>query len=491
MSTPTTSSPRLLRARPADVGVPADAVHAVLDEIDARGLEMHSLMVVRHCHVAAEGWWAPYSADRVHLLYSLSKSFTSTAVGFAVAEGRFGLGDRVVDLLPAHAPAIVHPKVAQLTVHHLLSMSTGHREDTLDRAWRLDPRDPVGAFLRMPPEEPVGTRHAYNNTTTLALAAIVEGHTGQPLLDYLRPRLLDPLGVAAAHWDTDEHGVALGFTGLYLTTESVAAFGQLLLQDGVWSGQRLLPEGWVALATRGHIDNDNDPHGPLDWRQGYGYQYWMARHGFRGDGARGQFCVVVPDADLVVATTAQVDDMQQVLDVLWERLLPALDTWSGSADGRYASETRLAERLAALALPVVVPTERGPDSPVTFTVASPSPEGPFAAGTEVTVTADGSDHLLIFRLPTAELAVPCGREHWAEGWLGTGGVPRGSGRALPEEPVPVVCRGGWTAPDTFEADLVLIETPHRIRMRGNGSRLDAEWNVPPLSSAALVAHLPR
>ena len=128
------------------------------------------------------------------------------------------------------------PAVAQLTVHHLLSMSTGHREDTLDRAYRLDPDDPVGAFLRIPPEEPVGTRHAYNNATTYALATIVEEHTGQPLLAYLRPRLFDPLGIGAARWDLDKHGVALGFTGLHLQTESIACFGQLLLQDGQWNG---------------------------------------------------------------------------------------------------------------------------------------------------------------------------------------------------------------------------------------------------------------
>jgi CubicO group peptidase (beta-lactamase class C family) len=493
MSETTTTSTRLLRARPADVGIPADALHAVLDRLEAQGVEMHSLMVVRHGHVAAEGWWEPYSADRVHLLYSLSKSFTSTAVGFAVAEGRFGLDDRVVDLLPDHAPDDVDPSVAQLTVHHLLSMSTGHREDTLDRAYRLDADDPVGGFLRIPPEEPVGSRHAYNNATTYALAAIVEEHTGQPLLAYLRPRLLDPLGIGPARWDIDQRGQALGFSGLHLQTESVASFGQLLLQDGVWNGRRVLPEGWVALATRSHIDNDNDPEGPLDWRQGYGYQYWMARHGFRGDGAHGQFCVVVPEADLVVATTARTDDMQLVLDVLWERLLPALD--AGPAADEEASSARLGERLATLALPVLEPVLDGSEAhpqPRRFVVEERVADQPLAPGTQLTVTRDGADHLLTLRLPSAELAVVCGHDRWAEGLLGErAGVSRGFRGAPPAEPTPVVCRGGWTGPDTFEADLVLIETPHRIRLRGNGSRLEAWWNAPPLNGAALEAHLPR
>jgi CubicO group peptidase (beta-lactamase class C family) len=472
----TTTARGLLRARPSDVGVPAAAIHAVLDDLDRRELEMHSLMVLRRGHVVAEGWWAPYSADRMHLLYSLSKSFTSTAVGFAVAEGLFRLDDRVVDLLPTHSPPEVDPAVAQLTVHHLLSMSTGHRDDTLERAWPLGDGDLIRGFLRVPPEEPVGSRHAYNNPTTMALATLVEEHTGRPLLDYLRPRLLDPLGVGPARWDTDEHGVALGFTGLHLQTESVASFGQLLLQDGIWNGKRVLPDGWVALATRTHIDNDNDAGRPVDWRQGYGYQYWMARHGYRGDGAYGQFCVVVPEADLVVVTTASVEDMQQVLDVFWERLLPALDRSPTPQEEAYASEARLAERLATFALPVVHVRHDGPDGPVRFVVESTADDQPLGRGADLTVRPDGSDYLLTFGRASSDLVVPCGRDRWVES------CPRG---------VPVVSRGGWTGPTTFEADVVLIETPHRIRLWGNGTRLVAEWNTVPLFDPVLDLGDPR
>src|SRR5690349_8572417 len=201
----------------------------------------------------------------------------------------------------------------------------------------------------------------------------------------------------------------------------------------------------------------------------------MARHGYRGDGAHGQFCVVVPDADLVVATTARVDDMQQVLDVLWEHLLPALDsTDTGDAD-------ELTRRLATLALPAVTPTRDHAGGPVRFVVDGDAPDQPFARGTEVTVSPDGSGTLLTIGLPRTELAVPCGRDHWAESLVGPGaGTGRGARGAAPADPVPLVARGGWTGPETFEADVVLIETPHRIRLRGNGSRLEAQWNVPPL-----------
>src|SRR5688572_26131764 len=141
------STPPAQRIRPASLA-------ALLDRLDERSVEAHSVMVVRHGQVVAEGWWAPYSADRPHLLYSLTKSFTSVAVGLAVADGLLALEDRVVDVLPDHVPADVQPQAKQLTVHHLLSMTTGHDEDALPGAWALNPTDLVKGFLRVPIQHP-------------------------------------------------------------------------------------------------------------------------------------------------------------------------------------------------------------------------------------------------------------------------------------------------------------------------------------------------
>ncbi len=500
MTTHTATSP-LPRSAPAAVGIPAAALLNVLDELDTRGLELHSLMVLRHGSIAAQGWWAPYTPDRVHLLYSLSKSFTSAAVGLAVAEGLCSLTDRVVDLLPGHVPPGLDERVGALTLHDVLSMSTGHRDDTLDRAHALEPHDLAKGFLRLPPEDPTGSRHAYNNACTYVAGLVVQERSGEFLLDYLRPRLLEPLGITAGRWDADGDGQALGFSGLHQRTDDIARFGQLLLAQGRWRGEQLLPAGWVEIATSKHVDN-HDPDGKTDWSQGYGYQFWRSRHGYRGDGAYGQFCVVVPEADLVVVTTGCTDDMQAVLDVLWDALLPALDTVD---DGEAAADAELTDRLAALALPVVTDTGNGPGVLVTFTVqgvppdsyAGPtpvlvtSPNEPLAPGASLTVTPHGDDSLLDLVLGDVELQVPCGRAHWAEGRLGEGaGASRGVRGLLPTQPTPVVCRGGWTTADTFEADLVLIETPHRIRLTGKGSVLRAAWNCVPLAGSRLEAHLP-
>src|SRR5215470_6910010 len=145
------SQPALLpRSTPAAAGVSSRSIAALLDRLEAHSVELHSIMVVRHGHVVAEGWWAPYSAGRPHLLYSLTKSFTAIAVGLAVADGLLSLDDRVADVLPDHVPADAGAQARRLTVHHLLSMTVGHGTDSLFEAWQVEPGDLVKGFLRVP-----------------------------------------------------------------------------------------------------------------------------------------------------------------------------------------------------------------------------------------------------------------------------------------------------------------------------------------------------
>jgi CubicO group peptidase (beta-lactamase class C family) len=339
------SEGRLLpRSVPSAEGLDAQSVLALLDRLAERSVECHSMMVVRHGRVIAEGWWAPYSADRPHLLYSLTKSFTSAAVGFAVADGLLRLDDRVVDVLDV--PSELAARARQLSVRHLLTMTTGHRADTLAEAWQLEPADLVAGFLRVPAPDPAGTRHAYNNPTTFVLARMVERVTGQSLPDLLDDRLFGPMGVTGADWDLVASGAAFGFHGLHLTTEAVAAFGELLLRQGRWRGRQLVERDWVEQATRRHVETRQTEDGwrTGDWLCGYGYQFWMSRHGFRGDGAMGQYCLVIPESDLVVAMTSAATDLQAPLDAVWECLLPGAE-----GPGSPGDDQVLAERLRRLA----------------------------------------------------------------------------------------------------------------------------------------------
>src|ERR1700751_5733900 len=313
----------LPRCTPADQGVNPAAILGFLDALDERpGIEMHSLMVVRHGRVVAEGWWAPYSADRPQLLYSLSKSFTATAAAFAQAEGLLKLDDTVISHFPEFAADISDPRSRAMKVRHVASMAAGHTQETLNEALARDPEELVRGFLLVPPDRDPGTVFAYNQPCTYTLASIVQRNAGMSLTRYLRPRLFDPLGIGHVGWHTFPPGPEQGFSGLHARTEDIAKLGLLYLQQGRWEGTQLIAKDWVAEATSAQVSNPSEPH--PDWRQGYGYQFWMSRHGYRGDGAFGQFCVVLPEQDTVIVTTAYTFEMQAMLDAMWARLLPGL-----------------------------------------------------------------------------------------------------------------------------------------------------------------------
>lgn len=314
----------LPRCTPEAQGVSSQAVLTWLDAMQADQLELHSFMLLRAGQVLAEGWWAPYSPARPHLLNSLSKSFTSVAIGFLVAEGRVHPDDRLVDLLPDALPEQVSDLLAAMRVQDLLTMRTGHAEDTTGAVVTAPDGDWVRAFLAQPVAFAPGTHFVYNTAATFMLSALVQRLTGVTLLDFLRPRLLTPLGIEQAHWQIGPQGIQVGGWGLHLTSEGIARFGQCLLQEGRWEGAQVIPAAWVREATRAHVPAGEDA-ATNDWANGYGYQFWMCRHGaYRADGAFGQFCVVMPQQQAVLVVTANVPEMQKVLDHVWAHLLPAL-----------------------------------------------------------------------------------------------------------------------------------------------------------------------
>ncbi|MCA9861039.1 MAG: serine hydrolase, partial [Thermomicrobiales bacterium] len=189
------------------------------------------------------------------------------------------------------------------------------------------------------------------SSTTPPQPTILTKLTGETLVDYLRPRLFAPLGIENPTWDTDPQGRSLGGSGLHITTEDIARFGQMYLQKGEWNGQRILTEAWIDEATTAHSDNSNTQTNP-DWTAGYGYQFWRCRFGgaYRGDGAFGQFCIVFPEHDAVLAMTSGVQNLQLVLDRVWEHLLPAFGDTTLPEDP--AAQKALTSRLSSLTLPV-------------------------------------------------------------------------------------------------------------------------------------------
>ncbi|NOU87481.1 serine hydrolase [Paenibacillus sp. LMG 31460] len=311
----------LPRSQPERQGIASSSITRLLQELQDRSLELHSFMLVRHGHVVSEGWWTPYLPERPHMLFSLTKSFTSTAIGLLVGEGRVSLDDQVISFFPEDTPPEVTPNLAAMTIRHLLMMGTGHAEDTSGKMQSTD--NWVNNFLQLPVEHEPGTHFVYNSGATYMLSAILQKVTNQSLLEYLQPRLLEPLDIQGATSESCPRGIHIGGWGMKIKTEDIAKFGQLYLQKGQWDGDQLIPESWVEEATTKQISNDSSTNN--DWSQGYGYQFWRCRHGaYRGDGAFGQFCVVLPEQDVVIAITSGVNNMQNVLDTIWEHLLPAL-----------------------------------------------------------------------------------------------------------------------------------------------------------------------
>ncbi len=425
-------------------------------------------MVLRHGHVLAEGWWAPYDAATPHELYSLSKSFTSTAVGLAVADGKLSVDDPVLKHFPEEAPGEASPNLKAMRVRDLLTMSTGHHAEPPVTPDTMTAR----SFLAAPVASKPGSHFLYNTPATFMQSALVQRVTGKTVHEYLKGRLLGPLGIEGSTWDANAEGVSLGGYGLRMRTEDVARFGQLLLRGGrAPSGKSIVPAPWVAAASARQVSNGSNPRS--DWEQGYGYQFWRCRHGaYRGDGAFGQFCIVLPSQDMVVAVTAGLGDMQAVLDRVWENVLPAV-----GRDGRKARQA-LGERLDALSIKTVHGARTSPRAASimgrTFKLA------PNVAGWE-SVRLDerpGGGWELAWTAQGKATRLPCGHGRWGKG-EGVLGLPaRGGLGPLGREPM--AASGAWTSDDTFAASVHVCSTPFRARLtlRAEGSGLAVEARLP-------------
>jgi CubicO group peptidase (beta-lactamase class C family) len=339
------SAAPLPRSTPEAQGVSSAGILAFIEAADKTVDTMNSVIIVRHGKVIAEGWWKPYEAEAPHWLFSLSKSFTSIAVGIAIAEGKLSLDDPVLKFFPDLAPATPSENLKQMRVRDLLIMSTGQLNADVEKIGPLESPNTIKAFLEAPVAVKPGTHFLYNSPATFMLSAIVQKTTGQKMVDYLRPRLFDPLGISNPTWQESAAGISLGASGLELKTEDIARFGQLVLQRGTWEGRQLVPADWVAAATARQTSTGSAPMS--DWDQGYGYQFWRSRHGFRGDGAFGQFCFVLPELDATIAITSGSGNMQAVMNLVWEHLLPAMKPAALPANG--GDRKKLLERLAQLA----------------------------------------------------------------------------------------------------------------------------------------------
>jgi len=408
-----TSTSGFKEITPEEAAIPSSAIRAFLSAVKDHALELHSFILLRHGCVAAEGSWAPYSAARRHKLFSLSKSFTSTAIGLAASQGLLSVDDLVLPFFPEDAPDTPDPNLARMRIKDLLTMTTGHAADVSGSIRQVGGDNWVRGFLSLPVEHPPGTHFVYNNGATYMLSAIVSQVTGETVLDYLTPRLFAPLRIENPTWPTCPRGITLGFSELKIGVGDIARFGQLYLQNGMWEGKQVIPADWVKAATSRQVQNDDN--GTPDWSQGYGYQFWMCREGaYRGDGAFGQYCVVMPEQDAVLAITSGVDNMQAVLDLVWAHLLPNLGTEAlvpNDADCNALQSELSSLSWDAPTHPAQPSASVQAELPGKWTVTDETPQGMHA----VALTRDGETLIFQVRDAAGEHHIVCGPGRWQIG----------------------------------------------------------------------------
>jgi CubicO group peptidase (beta-lactamase class C family) len=440
----------LPRSTPEAEGLDSERLLALVAALDGSVGEIHSMMLLRHGKVVAEGWWAPYVPEDIHVLYSVTKSFNATAVGFAVDEGLLSIDDLVLPIFPELQPAAPDPLMQGMRVVDLLTMSTGHTTDSIDAMRQRTDGQWTRSFLESAvPREP-GTYFMYNSGAAYMLGAIVQKVTGMSVEDYLTPRLFEPLGITEPLWGKSEEGVNLADGGLSVRTEDLAKFGQLYLQNGMWNGQQLLPADWASAATSSQVSTGNSDG---NWSYGYGYQFWRSQVGYRADGSLGQFSFVLPEQDIVLAVTSGTTQTDGVMNAVWQNLLPAIV--ETSLPENPSAQAALTTRLAALSTPTPTPSAEPPVVDVSGRryAIEPNSQGILSVQLDLATEAPS---LLIEDADGAH-TITLGTGQWARGRTG---FKKRINELFDTPEQGIAALGTWTAADTFTAKLAFNETPY-------------------------------
>ena len=463
----------LPRSTPEAEAVDPNGILDFIKAIEGSKHELHSLMILRHGKVIAEGWWAPYKREFNHGMYSMSKSFTSTAIGFAVAEQRLSVDDQVISFFPDDLPVKPSNHLKQMTVKHLLTMSDGQKRGSTGSVISSD--DWVKNFLKEPLPNKPGSVFSYNSVATYMCSAIVQKLTGQTVLDYLKPRLFKPLGIDGMFWEQCPKGINVGGWGLHIRTEGLAHLGQLYLQKGIWNGKRLLPAAWIEEATSKQIQQPKNLKKPNpDWEQGYGYQFWRCRHGlYRGDGAFGQYTIVLPKQDAVIVMTGESPSMRGELDLVYEHLLPAFGDQQAPGGGNRSADLRKRLKNLAVRMPAGNPS-------------SPTAEKISGKAFKITDNELGIDSVafrfkkdscrVTFQTDTGKHSVTSGNGNWKYGSAAIPDTPPriiAGGAPKPGTKAPIAAAGAWQDDNTYVMHWRYYETPHHdtVTCRFDGDKI--------------------
>lgn len=331
-------------ASPAQMGVDPQSIIEFISRFEE--MNGHAFMLLRHGHVVAQGAFRPFALENLHPIFSVTKSFTAIAVGFAVQEGLLRPDERLVDIFPELLSCPPCDNMRTMQVKHLLNMTSGHLPTdsvifTAQKDWMQD-------FMRCYVANPPGGSFIYNNGASNMLSAMVQKRSGQKMADYLRPRFFEPLGMEGGNWVELPGGVSGGGFGPFLPISHLAKLGQFMLQKGQWNGRQLLNAAWVESISSKQVDTSAHPNPTPHYRAGYGGQFWMCAHegAYRAAGAQGQLVIVLPQEDAVLATFAGHYVDYDLCGMALDSLLPGLKNAPLPEDA--AAQEALEQRIAAM-----------------------------------------------------------------------------------------------------------------------------------------------
>ncbi len=279
-------------------GVSAAAILRYLKRFDEIGGENHGMIVIKDGKKIFERYCYPYTADMPRTMFSVTKCLVSTAVGFAVDEKKLSLDDKILPYFKEY-PHKKNKEWDNMTVRTLLLMRSNKKfsflQDMTDDHTKIFMKNP---FRRK-------KDFFYSNNDAHVLAHLVEIVTGERLVDYLTPRLFEPLGIKKPFWETNALGVCVGGSGLYLTCDDLAKIALCYLDGGKYDGRQIIPAFWAeAVATKQTTPSKN-------WAaDGFSYYFWLEKNGsYRLEGLFGQFGVIIPEKKTVIAVIgAHVSD---------------------------------------------------------------------------------------------------------------------------------------------------------------------------------------
>ena len=434
----------LSRIAPGEANVDPRAVLDFVDAVFAHDLDLHSFMLYRRGNVVAEGWSWPCASHRPHIMHSLTKSVTACGVGLALDEGFFSLEDRVVSFFADELPRHVSENLAAMTVRDLLTMQSGHAESVSGSVFRPIKTSWAAEFFKIPVVHEPGTHFLYSSAVSFMLSAIVTRTTGEAIRDFLEPRMFKPLGISGLTWGASPHGISSGGNGLTWKTADTLKLGILHLNMGAWRGRQVLGRNWVKEATRPQVPGGD-----------YGYQWWIHddAEAYYAAGAFGQFSIVFPKHDAVLALSAGVQSGSSLLEIVWKYFPEAFgDASLRSSD---AAHDELGDRIADLRL---LPKARYTTSPVIGSVSGKTYVIEPNEDNVSTVRLEATDGRLDFHLSDhrGDHVVRVGLREWMESETSITGHKLH--HQYQSNDMKVVAHGRWWDDETFVMTWQFVET---------------------------------